>query len=72
VRSPFEAGGPEKEAGPLGKRPGLGQRLDAGSRGKGSGPASDSQVQWTLWGEKAQGLQGGSRVTNQNLRIHIH
>jgi len=33
-----EVGGTRKEAGPLGRRPGLGQRLDAGSRGKGSGP----------------------------------
>jgi len=42
MRSAFEAGGTEKEAGPLGRRPGPGLRLDAGSRGKGSGPASDT------------------------------
>jgi len=41
MRSAFEAGGTEKEAGPLGWRPCLGQRMDAGSRSKDPGPASD-------------------------------
>ncbi|TNN63373.1 hypothetical protein EYF80_026395 [Liparis tanakae] len=40
-----EAGGTEKETGPLGRRPGLGQRLDAGSRGKESGTRTQDQLQ---------------------------
>ncbi|TNN39953.1 hypothetical protein EYF80_049870 [Liparis tanakae] len=35
MRSAFEAGGTEKDTRPLGRRPGPGQRLDAGSRGQG-------------------------------------
>jgi len=42
MRSAFEAGGSEKEAGPLGRRPGPSQRLDAGSRVRDPGPASDT------------------------------
>jgi len=42
MRSAFDAGVTEKEAGPLGRRSGLDQRVDAGSRGKESGPASDT------------------------------
>jgi len=34
MRSACEEGGTEKEAGPLRRRPGLSQKLDAGSRGK--------------------------------------
>jgi len=49
----FEAGGTEEEAGPLWKRPVVGQRLDAGSKGKeerrqGARTSSRaSGVQWT-------------------------
>ncbi|TNN31285.1 Calcium-binding mitochondrial carrier protein Aralar1 [Liparis tanakae] len=42
MRSAFEAGGTEKEAGPMGRRPGLGQKLDAGSWGKDPGPVLDT------------------------------
>jgi len=45
MRLAFEAGSTKKEAGALGKRPGPGQGLDAGSRGKESGPRSQDQLQ---------------------------
>jgi len=41
MRAAFEAGGTGKEARPFGRRPGLGQRLDAGSMGKEAGPILD-------------------------------
>jgi len=40
MRLAFEAGDTEKEAGPMGRRSGPGQRLDAGAMG--SGPAPDT------------------------------
>jgi len=47
----LEAGGTEKEAGPLGRGPGPGQKLDAGSRG--SGPASArSNGPYETWSHK--------------------
>ncbi|TNN83189.1 hypothetical protein EYF80_006522 [Liparis tanakae] len=56
----LEAGGTEKAAGSLGRRPGTGQGLDAASRVKGSGTRTGFRHSQTVGGEKAQRLQGGS------------